>query len=227
MNLFKPFKLNNYSYRKIYLLVFGLEVVITAITILLLANFGLFYFFTITVLVLTLLFSLFVGFYEYNHLCDHYLNLKTNRLGFFFSSFSFGIFNAIIHTTTIFGMFFLINMTPEFKDGLLVVYAFPFPYIEIMTYVIIFSMHLIVFFFANLIALFLRPVKYGKGGLYLLCLLVISVFFNKITTFLKENTAIYFQSRGLFGQLLPFGWAIIIGLVLLVLWQSRTIDFKK
>ncbi len=227
MNLLQPFKLHIYSYRKVYLLAFLIAVLSTAVVVFLLNNQGIFYLYTIFFLSFGFLFTFFLGYYEYNHLCDHYLNLKTSRLGFFLSSFAFGFFNAFIQTAIFLGLGFAISQTKETLNGIPMVYTNPFLYLAFSTYITVFIIHLAVFFFANLCSLTLRRFRNGRRMLYVLCLLFLGIFFNRIALFLREQTSLFFLMPDLLTKILPMLGIVVIILALLVAWQSRTIDLKK
>ena len=227
MNLFKPFTLHFYSYRKIFLVSFFLLTAATLLTVFMLNDFGIFYYFTIFFIVFHVLLSFALGFYEYNHLCDHYLNLKTNRFGFFLSSLVFGLGNALYKTAFALLVFLLLSITKETKNGVLVAYTVPFPYLKITTFLLIFGLHFVIFLMANLMSLILRKVHFGWVFIYSAALLLISVFFQNITTFLSKQTALFFSSPSLFTFYLPIIGLLGLFLALIVAWQASTIDLKK
>ena len=227
MNLFKPFTLHFYSYRKIFLVSFFLLTAATLLTVFMLNDFGIFYYFTIFFIVFHVLLSFALGFYEYNHLCDHYLNLKTNRFGFFLSSLAFGLGNALFKTGFALLVFLLLSITKETKNGVLVAYTVPFPYLKISTFLLIFGLHFVVFLMANFMALILRKVHFGRIFIYSASLLLISVFFQNITAFLTKQTALFFSSPSLLTFYLPIIVLLAVLLTLIVAWQASTIDLKK
>lgn len=226
MNFLKPFKLHYFSYRKIYFVSFMFFVFATLITVYLLKDFGIFYHFTIFFIALVLLLSFAVGFYEYYHLCDHYLNLKTNRFSFFLSSLSFGFINALIKTGFAAFVFWLLSISKESYHGTLIVYVSLFPYLKISTFLLLFTLNVLIYLIANFFALLLRKIRFGRVLLNFLILITISIYFQKIVLFLYENTTVFFTSPSL-TIYLPFLWFIIIVFSLLVTWQASVIDLKK
>lgn len=94
MKKFKPLKIHFYSYRFIFMFYW-----IILIAVYLLSKLIIFKENNMTGLVILLtsiVFSLFIGSYEYNIISNSYLSLKTNRKNFFINSIIFSIISSCL-----------------------------------------------------------------------------------------------------------------------------------
>ncbi|HQC74578.1 MAG TPA: hypothetical protein PLW60_03490 [Bacilli bacterium] len=191
MIFLKPFKLHYFSYRKIFLIAFVLEVLAALAIIFVFKDVKVFYPFIVVFLVFLLILSFVFGFYEYNHLCDHYFNFKTNRLSFFVSSLLFGIINALFKTMAAGLLFYGLFKTEETLNSETLV---SFPYLKVTTFLLIFALNVFVYLFASFLALILRKTRFGRPGFYVLTFLTVSLFFQNIYAFLQAKTIWLFTS---------------------------------
>ncbi|HBP25331.1 MAG TPA: hypothetical protein DD618_00030 [Acholeplasmatales bacterium] len=225
MNLMQPFKLHFYAYRLVYLAFWIFEAILVGLGYLFMASLpGTPYYLAIVIIAVSCLFSYLIGMYEFSRLCYHYLNLKTNRFGFYLSSFLFAFFNALTHTVVILGIFALINLVFLKTDTPA---EFNFPYLAPSTYLFVFAANLTVFFFANAAALFFKHLKFLKILIYISLIITVSIFFGDIISFVISKTAAFFFDPDLIFRVIPIMLACNVYFILVTFVQSRTIDLKK
>lgn len=221
----QPFKLHFYAYRLMYLAFWVFEALLVGLGYLLMKTLpGASYYLAIAIIAVSCLFSYLVGMYEFSRLCYHYLNLKTNRFGFYRSSLLFSFFNALTHAVVILGIFSLISFV-FLKTG--TSGEFDFPYLSLSTYLFVFVANLTVFFFANAAALFFKHLKFLKILIYIGLTVSVSIFFGDIVSFVIAKTAVFFFDTDLLFRVIPIMLACNVGFILVTLVQSRTIDLKK
>jgi len=225
MNLMQPFKLHFYAYRLMYLAFWIFEALLVGLGFLLLKSLpGAPYYLAIVIIAVSCLFSYLIGSYEFSRLCYHYLNLKTNRFGFYQSSLIFSFFNALTHSAVIWGIFALINFV-FLKDG--IPNEFAFPYLAPSTHWFVFTANLTVFFFANAAVLFFKHLKFLKILVYMGLIVTVGIFFGDIISFVISKTAAFFFDTDLIFRVIPIMLAANVYFILVTFVQSRTIDLKK
>lgn len=225
MNLMQPFKLHFYAYRLMYLAFWILEAILVGVGYLLMESLpGSLYYLAIVIIAVSILFSYMIGMYEFSRLCYHYLNLKTNRFGFYLSSLLFSFFNSLSQTIVTFGIFalirfvFLRNSAQSELD---------FPFIAASTYFFVFAANLTAFFFANAAAFFFKHLRFLKILIYIGMIIAISIFFGDIIGFLISKTAVFFFDADLIYRAIPIMLACNVYFIFITFIQSRTIDLKK
>lgn len=125
--------------------------------------------FLIVFLIVCFAFSLFMGIYEYSSLCFTYLNLKVSRSSFYFSSIIHSIFNGLFITFIL--VIFDIILKNRLSSSI-----FNSSSAILLTLAINTLFYLIGSFFT----LILQNIKYIKTIIYLLVLIIFSVFGVKI-----------------------------------------------
>lgn len=225
MNLMQPFKLHFYAYRLMYLAFWILETVLVGLGYVLSESLpGAPYYLAIVIIAVSCLFSYLIGMYEFSRLCYHYLNLKTNRFGFYLSSLLFAFFNALSQTVVTFGVFALINFV-FLRTA--VPSEFDFPYLAPSTYFLVFAANLTAFFFANAAAFFFKHLRFLKIMIYIGLIISISIFFGDIISFVVSKTALFFFDSDLIYRVIPVLMACNVYFIFITFVQSRTIDLKK
>lgn len=229
MNIFQPFKLHLYTYRKVYFLFWIFNILSSSLILFLFKSIDkIYYYLTIGILFLTLIYTILIAVYEYHRLCFHYLNLKTFRLGFFISSIIHAILNGISQTLLTFLLFFGIHqfyMKTNIIDIALIDQTFP--YMMIPTYILIFLSHITLTFFINVLVLLLRNINRIKAYLYAIILIIMSFFFDEILNFIITNTNVIFFNSSLIYSLIPISVVLCILLLSITYFKFKRIDMKK
>jgi hypothetical protein len=187
MSFSQPLKLHYYAYRRAYFLFW--------ILILVASFFALYWFpeyrdlcllLSVATLILSFIFTLLLGVYEYHKLFFHYYFLKTNGREFYFSSLIFAVLNGIIQTL---GLLLLFGVIAYFQPENRV-----FPYWAPTTFIITFLTHFLLFACSCSLTIPLRKAKHLRAVIYL-SLLVLFVFipFESFVSLLTLISSFYFR----------------------------------
>src|SRR5690606_30942161 len=110
MNINHPLKYHYYTYRKPYLIYLLTYLVFLIASILSFSHLNLFYkYLSISILLITFVFTIINSVYEFTILISHYFNLKTIKAEFFIASIIYSIIHGLIQTLLIFISFLIIR----------------------------------------------------------------------------------------------------------------------
>lgn len=204
MNILQPTKLHFYTYRKPYLIFFTLILSLTVSSLYFFKNISnISLYVTIATIIATSLFTFIMGIYEYSHLIFHYLNLKTIRKEFFYSSVIQSLINALLQTALIFSVFKIIDLMIV-NTNLTTI----FPFTSFLTYLITFISQITIFVVSSILTIFLRKIKYIKIIIYCSIVIMLSLFFFQIVDGILTYIHSFYTNNILIYQLIPISLAI-------------------
>jgi len=216
MNVWQPFKLHYYAYRKFYYIFWFFTITVALGGAYIFKNYiNIYYYLTVGSLISVTIYSFLTGMYEYNRLSYHYINLKTIRNEFYYSSILHSVINSLIQILglgIIFIGFHYINKNSVNLNQI-------FPYNSISTYLITFIIQIFIFSLANILTLFLRNIKFIKNIVYLSLLVIFSVFFIRLTNNIIKNIYDFYFNFQLIYKIIPLSIVGIIALLFIIYFK--------
>lgn len=175
MNLIHPLKYHYYSYRKPYLIYLVIFIISLFLAPLLLDNLNdFYYFYPISIILVTLGFTIINSIYEFTILITHYFKIKTIKYEFYVASILYSLINSLIQTILLLISYFVIKMYHPSINSI-----FNFTYVSVYTFTLL--MHLGIYSLIGLISLILKKVKFVQTLLYLVLLLIVALVSFEIT----------------------------------------------
>lgn len=199
----KPLKIHFYSYKLVFLLFYLIQILLFNLFFIL-KLFDLNQSFLI-VLLITFVFSIFIGSYEYSIISNSYLSLKTNRKEFFINSVVFQIISSLL---------LLLSLTIIGLISHLIFKEKVFDYLNIKSFIPLLLSLTLLHFMGNFLSLILFKIKFLKTFIILIILIslilngneIYKLVNNSITWIIDSKNIYYVISTSIIG-------AIIINLI--------------
>ncbi|NLD27111.1 MAG: hypothetical protein GX661_07105 [Acholeplasmataceae bacterium] len=220
MNFKQPLKLHYFAYRRSYPLFWFLTIIAGISALYWFPDFqDLCLYVSVITMVLSFIFTIMIGIYEYNSLFFHYYYLKTNGREFYYSCLIYSVINSIIQTlglTLIFGA---------------IAYFYPenrlFPYWAPTTFIFVFLTHILLFACSCSLTILLRKAKHIRAFIYLSLLILFAIIpFEHYLTIMIFISNFYFRFAFIY-SLIPITLVLIAFVFFIVFIEFRYLKNEK
>lgn len=183
----KPLKIHYYSYKLVFLLFYLIQILLFNLFFIL-KLFDLNQSFLI-VLLITFVFSIFIGSYEYSIISNSYLSLKTNRKEFFINSVVFQIISSLL---------LLLSLTIIGLVSHLIFKEKVFDYLNIKSFIPLLLSLTLLHFMGNFLSLILFKIKFLKTFIILIILISLILNGNEIYKLVNSSITWIIDSKNIY-----------------------------
>lgn len=183
----KPLKIHFYSYKLVFLLFYLIQILLFNLFFIL-KLFDLNQSFLI-VLLITFVFSIFIGSYEYSIISNSYLSLKTNRKEFFINSVVFQIISSLL---------LLLSLTIIGLISHLIFKEKVFDYLNIKSFIPLLLSLTLLHFMGNFLSLILFKIKFLKTFIILIILISLILNGNEIYKLVNSSITWIIDSKNIY-----------------------------